>query len=130
METPKALTLITCDDIIDDKRTHKKSLIGIFNSILAKDFPVCHGRMNIYFTLTNCNGKYNIILECKKFKDTKSLVNVQGSLESKDSNAIFECAFELLNVSFPEPGKYKFQVLIDNKPVAERVFSLLKGDML
>jgi len=44
---PLGLALVVCDQIIEDKLTHKKSLIGIFNQIATPSFPCRHARMAV-----------------------------------------------------------------------------------
>ena len=127
MEEPKALALIICDEIIDDKRTHKKSLIGIFNSIVANNFPFRHRKMNVFISLTNCYGVHKVILQYSSLRDLIPIAQIHGKIRSKDPNAVIECAFELLEVSFPREGKYVFQVVMNDKPVIERVFNLVRG---
>ncbi|MBI1871613.1 MAG: hypothetical protein HYS07_10535 [Chlamydiae bacterium] len=129
-EWPKALAMIICDEIIEDKRTNKKSLIGIFNSIAAYNLPIRHKKMLVFISVTNCRGSYKTILQYSSLKDLKPIAQIHGTITSTDPNAVIECAFELFDVAFPYEGKYNFQLLIDDRPVTERVFNLVKGTVL
>ena len=127
MERPKALAMVICDDIIEDKRTHKKSLIGIFNQIVTARFPATHPKMHIFFSLTNGRGKYKAVLQHTSLTELKVLKEIQGEMHFPDPNANLEYSFELLNVSFPIEGRYSFELLLDGNPIVERVFEVLKS---
>lgn len=127
MERPKALAMIICDEIIEDKRTHKKSLIGIFNQIVTGRFPAVHPKMHIFFSLTNGHGKYKAVLQHTSLSELSILKEIQGEMQFSDPNSNLEYSFELLNVSFPHEGRYSFQLLLDGHPVVERVFEVLKS---
>ena len=126
MESPKALAMIICDDVIDDKRTRKKSLIGMFDRIMAATLPTRHPKLHVFFSLTNGRGKYKATLEHTYIPELKVLQEIHGELDFPGPNAILEYDFELLNVAFPHEGKYSFQLLLDGKPVAERIFEIVK----
>ena len=125
MEQPRALAMIICDDVIEDRRTHKKSLIGIFNQIVASNFPAIHPKMHIFFSLTNGRGKCKAVLQHTSLSDLEVLKEIQGEIHFLDPNMNLEYTFELLNVSFPRQGRYSFQLLLDGKLVMERVFEVL-----
>lgn len=127
MVLPKILAMVICDEIIEDKRTNKKSLIGIFNQIVAAHFPARHSRMHIFFVITNGRGKYKAMLQQTSLSDMKVLAEIAGEFELADPTQIAEYSFELLNVSFPQEGKYSFELLLNGQPVMERVFEVIKS---
>ncbi|MBI4115149.1 MAG: hypothetical protein HY447_01085 [Candidatus Omnitrophica bacterium] len=126
-ELPKALAMIICDEMIEDKRTNKKSLIGLFNRIVTNQFPSRHKKMNIFFSLTGGRGKYKTRLQQTYLPEMKVLGEIEGEIEFTDPTAVMEFNFELNEVAFPYEGKYNFQLLIDNTPVIERIFEVVKG---
>ena len=60
--SPIGLAIVICDQIIEDKLTHKKSLIGIFNQIATPTFPCRHPRMAVFVSLTEGRGAYDVRL--------------------------------------------------------------------
>src|SRR5438046_3092720 len=62
IEQPMAQALVICDQIIEEAGTHKKSLIGIFNSIFASTFPIQYSKMCVYASLTNGRGRVKMEL--------------------------------------------------------------------
>ena len=126
MEFPRSIAMIICDEVIDDKRTRKKSLIGMFDRIMAASFPARHPKLHIFFSLTNGRGKYKAVLQQIFLLDLKVLQEIQGELEFSSPNDVLEYDFELLNISFPFEGKYSFQLLLDGKVAGERIFEVVK----
>ena len=55
--TPIGLAIVVCDQIIEDKLTGKKSLIGIFNQIGTNNFPCRHPQMCVFVSLTEGRGQ-------------------------------------------------------------------------
>ena len=54
--------LLVCDMVIEDKTTNKKSLVGLFTHIWAMAFPFAPHKMGVYFSLTDAEGTYEILL--------------------------------------------------------------------
>ena len=53
---PKAVVL-TCDQVIIDGTSGKKSLIGIFDVIWSHTFPAQHGQMHVYGRISGAPGQ-------------------------------------------------------------------------
>ena len=56
---PKVNSFLLCDYIIQEHRTGKKSLIGIFHNIIAGQFPFAHPSLFIYANLSDAMGTYD-----------------------------------------------------------------------
>ena len=52
------VALIICDDVIEDRRTGNKSLIGLFNGIGAGQLPAVHPRMYLVASVTSGSGAW------------------------------------------------------------------------
>ena len=122
IEKPKVLSMVICDEVLEDKRTNKKSLIGLFNRVNTVQFPAKLARMHLYFSLTNCHGKYQTTLQYGFLKGMKVLGQIHGQISCEDPNAILECDFELVDVVFAQEGFYNFEFLIEGKSLIERKF--------
>lgn len=59
---PSLSALLVCDQVIEDKATNKKSIIGAFTHIWAQSFPCSHQKMGVYFCVTDAEGSYDITL--------------------------------------------------------------------
>ncbi|MCX7914998.1 MAG: hypothetical protein N3A53_01670 [Verrucomicrobiae bacterium] len=124
--TPIGLAIVICDQIIEDKLTHKKSLIGIFNQIATPTFPCRHPRMAVFVSLTEGRGPYEVRLRIVHEETNTSIGEVKGQIQFADVNAVAELNFELLNVAFPHPGLYSIEFYCNDALVLERRFHVVK----
>lgn len=68
-------SFMTCDSVHIDPATGKHTLLGMFSSLRAKEFPVVHPRMTWFLSLSELNkGKHHLKI---------SMVDPTGELESK-----------------------------------------------
>ncbi|MEK6712230.1 MAG: hypothetical protein AABZ64_16805 [Nitrospinota bacterium] len=59
---PVLLAMLVCEQVITDKDTDKKSLIGIFDRLHVRTFPVPFP-MTVFARITDGKGKYEMKLE-------------------------------------------------------------------
>ncbi len=112
MDTPVIKAILTCDTIIQDTATKKRSIIGIFEKIQAKKFPAVHPWFGVYVKVTNVLGKYKFKLELRDLG--KDIVLGFGEIPefvSDDKLVFHELAFMLGGLRFEHAGKYEFRVL-------------------
>ena len=121
---PVALAMLLCDYVIEDKQTNKKSLIGLFSNISAKQFPASHHRMNVFVVLSDGHGEYRGELRCIKSDDDSQISTMKGPVPFPDPNAVLELNFELFGLTFPDPGDYFMQFLCDDEIVVQRKITL------
>jgi hypothetical protein len=123
------LALIVCDEVIEDKLTSKKSLIGMFNRITAIEFPCKHLGLHVFVSLTGGRGERNVELRCVDQSNLKPLFGAKGKIKFINPNAIVEINFHLQNAVFPKPGKYAFEFFCEDDWVLARPFIVVKqGD--
>jgi hypothetical protein len=121
---PIALAIVICDTVIDDRKTGKKSLIGIFDNIFSKNVPCTHPCLNVFIALTQGIGKYKTEVHCIKSDDNKEIFKGQGEINFSDRKQRIEFNFELRGLTFPEYGEYRFEVLCDNQLIIGRTFNI------
>lgn len=126
LPSPLGLAIVICDLIIEDKQTHKKSLIGIFNQIGTTNFPCRHPRMAVYVSLTEGRGQYDVRLRIAQEATGQPVGQVQGQMQLNDIHAVAELNFDLLNVNFPAPGLYAIEFYCDDALILERRFQVLQ----
>lgn len=123
--SPLGLAIVICDLIIEDKQTHKKSLIGIFNQIGATQFPCRHPRMAVYVALTEGRNQYDVRLRIGREETGDAVGEVQGKIQFNDVHTVAELNFDLVNLTFPEPGLYAIEFYCDDALILERRFQVL-----
>ncbi len=108
---PKINSFLLCDYIIQEHRTGKKSLIGIFHNIVAGKFPFAHPSLFIYANLSDAQGIYDF--EMKLIDLESQAVIGHGripKIEISDRLKPVEIAMNIRQLVFPNPGKYEFQL--------------------
>lgn len=127
---PLCLGITLCDQVIEDKRTNKKSLIGVFNDILAASLPAKHPCMFLVISLTNCLGKIDtevtICRDSEYGEDSKPLVGIRGQIEGRNPLDVLDLVVELRDMPLAEAGKYTIEMrcLPDGERVAQRFFQV------
>lgn len=124
LSQPMGNALIVCDDIIEDKRTGKKTLVGMFSKIHANKLPAVHPRMNIFISFDNAKGKYSSVIKIiheasgKVIAETKGEINVKSPMDVTDLNLCF------MNINFPAEGVYNIEFHCDDDLVLQRRFTV------
>ena len=119
---PIPLAMIICDLVIEDRLTGKKSLIGLFDDITAKKVPTTHSSLNVYVALTEGHGSYEIKLKCLAESDV--VLELGGPVLFKNPHQIVEWNFTLRNLHLPKYGKYRFDLLCNDKLVISKKFKV------
>ena len=124
--TPQCLCLLLCDQVIEDKRTNKKSLIGTFNDILTMQTPVRYPLMSLFLSLTNCLGEHEVTIELYHDNDTggERVLQLTGKLEGKNPLDVIDMVFELRGAPLPHLGSYTIEARVkpENERIAQRRF--------
>lgn len=124
-DLPIGLALIPCDTLIEDVRTKKKSLIGLFSQILTDSFPYTHPSLNLLVSLTGCVGSTPCTIVCEKSDDKQKIVDVLCQINAKSPMDVVDMVINLKSLVFPAPGRYDLKVLVDRIPVMMRPIKVL-----
>ncbi len=122
---PIGLALVICDQIIEDKLTNKKSLIGIFNQIGAQTFPCRHPQFCVFVSLTDGRGESAARLRIVHDESEHVVAEVNGTIQFPDVHTVVELRFDLVGLAFPDPGAYAIEFYCDDALVLERRFRVL-----
>jgi len=120
--SPTGLAIVICDQIIEDKLTNKKSLIGIFNNIASQNFPCRHPQLSVFVSLTEGRGSYNARLRIAHEETGRVTAELNGQIQFPDIHAVVEVNFNLLGLEFQQPGLYSIEFYCDDALVLERRF--------
>ncbi len=101
---PTPIALVVCDNIYQEPGG-KTALVGLFNRIAAREFPVTHPRMAVFASVTGLRKGSKAKLEIVHGEDDRVVVSLEGPFPEKaDPVAVVDMNFVLNNVKFPEPG--------------------------
>ncbi len=132
--TPIVKAILTCDQIIHEHLTNKKSLIGVFEDIHLLRFPSTHPRIGVYVNLTGAHGKYT--LEVRLITPDGQQIGPIKTPEVEIDSPLRTCEFALQahNIPFQQPGTYEVQILANGEFLATKSFNVkqvqLKGGKL
>lgn len=120
MIIPVPLAMILCDSIIIDKRTEKKSLIGIFSNMSTDTFPFRARRFSIFISLTDGHGEYSGKLVCTD-SDRREIFEASGKIMFPGgAKTVVEMVYEIGGLVFPQEGTYNFSFYCDDEIVISR----------
>jgi len=122
---PVGIAIVICDQIIEDKLTGKKSLIGIFNQIATQNFPCRHPQACVFVSLTEGRGQCTAKLRIVHDESEHVVAEVNGNIQFPDVHLVVELNFNLVGLVFPEPGVYAIEFYCDDALVLERRFNVM-----
>jgi len=122
---PTLVSLLICDQVIDDRLTNKKSAIGLFNTITTHSIPARLPQVTIMATLTEVRGRTPLELRLVRDSDNEVVMQTSGYVDSPDPLAIVDLVFGLQGIKLPEAGQYAFELLSGGALLGRRRFQLL-----
>ncbi|MCK6483346.1 MAG: hypothetical protein HUU22_03420 [Phycisphaerae bacterium] len=104
---PTPIALVVCDTIYREQPGNKTALVGLFNNIRARSFPVTHPRMAVFASVTGLREGSRVKLEIVHGETDRLVVVAEGPLpDGATPTAIADLNFVLTDVVFPEEGRY------------------------
>lgn len=127
MPPPSMVVLLVCDQVIDDRRTNKKSAIGLFNTVVVQRVPVRLSQMAVLVTLTEIRGPTPLELRLVFDRDNRTLLRARGGVNAPNPLAMVDLVFTLRGVVLPELGQYAFELLSGEELLGRRRFHVLRA---
>src|SRR5262245_30024033 len=121
---PVLVSLIICDQVIDDRLTNKKSAIGLFNAILASTLPARAQHITVMATLTEVFSRTPLELRLVRDSDNAVLLASHGHVDAPTPLAMIDLVFSMQGVVLPAVGQYAFELLAHGEPLGRRRFQL------
>jgi len=122
---PSVVSLVLCDQVIDDRLSDKKSAIGIFNTVLVPQFPAVINQMAILASVTEISGRADVELRLVRDSDNAVLFSGHGPVEAPNPLAVVDLLFAIHGVRIPEPGQYAYEIVCQQAILARRRFQVL-----
>lgn len=124
-DSPALLALLLCDQFIDDRRSGKRSLIGLYDQINSIQFPVSRDMLVVAIVGGMADGsRVGLGLLAPGGTDLLGIEMQPPSGPGK----VNEMAFELQGVTLPEPGLHWLTLRVDGKELARRPINVVKVD--
>jgi hypothetical protein len=125
-EKPLCLALIICNDVIEDKRSGNKTLVGLFNGIMTNALPATHPRLYLMATLTSGTGEWPFAFRISG-PDGQEVMRMSDTARFTDPLAVHDLVVEVRNLPFQEAGVYFVDLLLAEQPIMNRRFTVQIG---
>ncbi len=125
-ELPKCVSIVICNEVIEDKRTNNKSLIGLFNSIHVAQSPTSHPRMFVFASLMGGSGKWPVTLV---IRDTElaEIARIDGEVIFNSPLDVLDIVIELNMLPLPQLGTYFVDLQTGSEILGGRRFTVFSG---
>ena len=117
---PRVRAFLFCDGVVRDPVSGKTTLVGVFETLDAYEFPLKQPPFAVYLRLTSLNGRYRFAIEVVSVDLLAVIrsVEVDDEFESDNPLEVLDWAIELDEIVWPAPGRYTV-LLIVNGLIAE-----------
>lgn len=122
---PTLVTLLICDQVIDDRLTNKKSAIGLFNAVLVRRFPATIQQMVVMAALTEIQSQADVELRLVRDSDNETLFQAQELVRAPSPLATVDLLFALQGIQIPAAGQYGIELLSRQHLLGRRRFQVL-----
>lgn len=122
---PTLVSLLICDQVIDDKLSNKKSAIGLFSVIVVPRMPAAIHQMAVLASLTELSGKTQLELRLMRDADDTAVFSSQGYVNAPNPLAVVDLLFTLRGIRIQDAGQYAFEVLHEGELLGRRRFQLI-----
>ena len=117
---PRCVAIVICNDVIEDKRSSNKTLVGLFNQIMVQHLPTKHQRFFLFLCLAEFAGRAELTIGINS--PSRELLRLSGAINSTDYNATADLVVELQGLPLEEPGRHRIDVQVDGVSIADRSF--------
>jgi hypothetical protein len=130
------VSLALLADAANVSREGKLNILGVFDRIHAKSFPVVHAQMKLVIRLeaspAEIGSKHNVEIKLLS-ENGEAVLGIKGQVELRGAPPghplRMDQVVSMNNVRFKTPGHYEFAILIDNdqKATVPLVVSEIRG---
>jgi uncharacterized protein DUF6941 len=121
---PVCVATIVCNEVIEDKRSGNKTVVGIFNAIGTTQLPATHPRMTVLASVTNADREIDVTLVLRG-PEGKEMLRAEAKVPARGPGDIVDLLFELNNLTFNEHGDYIFEVWYEGRTIGARRFMVI-----
>ena len=123
---PFLLAILVCDAGTVEPGSGKKTLVGIFDRVLADKFPT-NRQCTLYFKITDAQGKYIFKIEYVQVStDAKLAEATSNVLSIKDRLQAADFILDFPPLSVPDAGQYEFRLYANDMYLGRAVITAEK----
>ena len=125
-QPPEVLALLIADYVHRDDSTAKFFLLGTRAAIGAAAFPFSCPSLAVYASMIDGRGETLLRLRVIDVNEEReSVLEFDTTVNFLDPTEEVEIAFRLVDLIFPEPGDYRFQLYGAGQFLRERRFLII-----
>jgi len=118
---PYPLAMVIADAIWRDPATGKRTILGCFSSIGAKEFPVVHPQLAVYVALTDGRGTVPFKIQMVDVDDeAEPIFQAEAEVEFGDPRMAVEMDFHFGGITLPHAGEFRIQLIASGEFLLER----------
>jgi hypothetical protein len=122
---PVCVATLVCNEVIEDKRSGNKTVVGIFNAVGTSQLPATHPRMTVMASVTNAEREIPVQLLLRG-PEGKEMLKADAMVPARGPGDVVDLLFELNNITFNEYGDYAFEVIHQGKVIGARKFLVIE----
>jgi hypothetical protein len=103
------------------------TLVGIFETVRAYQFPARHGRLCVYAKLADLQGDYRFRLELVHLEELTIVGQGKFSATFGDRMAPVELSFQIIDTLFARPGRYEFRLYANDRWVGSKTVTVVQA---
>ena len=107
---PTLLAFIVCDTVIHDSGTQKKTLVGVFDTVVSAQAPFVINSIGLYAKMVEGAGEYAIKLRMVSLKDEARVIEIASQANWIAPNDPLELGINFAGLPISEFGVYEFQL--------------------
>ncbi len=113
---PEVKSFLVADTVLQEKGSNKWSVIGVFDQIVAPQFPTGRPGIGLYVKLADAEGRYKVRIEFRD-SDDQLLTWIEGmEISTKGRVATVDFGMQIQNpLTIPKPGKYHFMIYLNGQ---------------
>jgi len=119
MSKPDCLTILLCESVVEDARSHNKCILNTYNTISAPQFPTMQDRFTVFVSLTDGRGQQPVEVRFVRDND-EPVFSIRGVVKFQNPLDVIDLVLDLRQVPLPGAGPYAIQLRINDELIRER----------
>jgi len=123
-ERPICIAIVICNEVIEDKTTHNKTLVSIFNTIGTPGLPCQHPRLFIMASFTDGRGRWPITFRIAG-PSGKVIMRLDGEAHFANPLDVVDVVLQVRGLQLEQAGEHTVDVLAGSELRGSRRFSVV-----
>jgi hypothetical protein len=119
-QTPTAVSLMLCDQVVFEQGTQKPYLLGVFTGVAVDAFPTAPQRFDIFAALTDGLGEVTITLSVIHLETDEEIYSQQMTLQFPDPLRVVHFRLRVRQLVYEVAGTYLFALAVGDDEIAAR----------